>query len=95
MSLITMSRVCKHTVFAQVLLRKCVRPVFGSNNFVMSGKRDDKIIDNPLYAGMSLKELLESTDLFEFGWVDLKGKKGENLVILCVLSQLMRGINVR
>lgn len=38
---------------------------------------EDKVIENPLYAGMSLKALLESADLFEIPWVDLKGDEGK------------------
>lgn len=38
---------------------------------------EDKVIENPLYAGMSLKALLESADLFDIPWMDLKGDEGE------------------
>uniref|UniRef100_A0A0P4VYE9 BZIP domain-containing protein n=1 Tax=Scylla olivacea TaxID=85551 RepID=A0A0P4VYE9_SCYOL len=39
---------------------------------------NERPIDNPLYAGMSLKDLLESADLFDLGWRDLKGAEGKS-----------------
>lgn len=39
---------------------------------------EDKVIENPLYAGMSLKALLESADLFDIPWMDLKGDEGKS-----------------
>ncbi|XP_037778882.1 thyrotroph embryonic factor-like [Penaeus monodon] len=39
---------------------------------------EDKVIENPLYAGMSLKALLESADLFDIPWKDLKGDEGKS-----------------
>ena len=37
----------------------------------------DRMIDNPMYSGMSLRELLETSDLFDMPWQkDLKGDKG-------------------
>lgn len=35
----------------------------------------EQVIENPIYAGMSLKELLESANLFD--WKDLKGAEGK------------------
>lgn len=38
----------------------------------------EKVIDNPLYSGMSLKMLLESANMFDFGWKDLKGDEAKS-----------------